>query len=586
MFYKLFVILIFTVISFFPGLVFARCFKKSEKIYSIAAGVMISLSFWICFVWFSDFLGTGISVLFFTAVAIAIGFEIYFSRKSGLLFYSGLFSGLIKKEKIAYVFLLFVLLGYGLPYFGLFLPPGADTSMHGYITRLILNNNQLPLTYDPVVPGFEFGSYSSGYHILTALVSCFNLSLLRESINLMTVATYLTLILSIIFLFRQFFSGNVAVCSGILTVTLSRNLQTTIGWGGNPSVLAFSFCLISVGMIIYSINNSDKKTFLLSCLPLAAVPLTHAIPAVTIFYLAFPGVLLLLYFNKNQFRWMTTNLLWLSLLTLVLLIPFLIRFGFENSPELTEMIKNWQIKMMGDSVSDQFFENCLNTITEIKMQLSDPLVITTILALIGSIILKSFKQLSIIFLFIISTFFLILNYIYWKLPLSEILYPERISYFMTVLFGLIIGLFGQRMSDRNIFPKYVFFIVPVLLAVSVPRFLNGYFFRAIHVYSDYKPENIEDSFNWLAKNTEKNSIMKCTYSDVGMWLPAFTNKPTVGAHFHFIHTIKHVAEKLDQSDRPKYYFVTSRDFAGNTEIISETVNKTIVFQNENITIFK
>ncbi|MEO7112861.1 MAG: hypothetical protein ABI183_20630, partial [Polyangiaceae bacterium] len=57
------------------------------------------------------------------------------------------------------------------PAFRWLVAPGADMSMHSFMTRLIVEAQRLPTTYEPIFPIHDFGSYAAGLPSLAAVLT-------------------------------------------------------------------------------------------------------------------------------------------------------------------------------------------------------------------------------------------------------------------------------------------------------------------------------------------------------------------------------------------------------------------------------
>ena len=77
-----------------------------------------------------------------------------------------------------------------------------------------------------------------------------------------------------------------------------------------------------------------------------------------------------------------------------------------------------------------------------------------------------------------------------------------------------------------------------------------------------------------------------TYADAGMWIPTFTNRATLGTHLHFIHEVQHINDSLNAVKGPRYFFITPRDIKTNDDIMGKIKNKTKVYANQEIEIYK
>ena len=472
------------------------------------------------------------------------------------------------------------------------IPPGCDTSMHGYITRLIINNNGLPHSYRPILPVDYFGSYSAGYHIVTALVSGVNTIYLRHAINFISIIVYPLCLLAMVFSLKNFFSEKTAIYTSIIFFGINRTYIGTIWWGGNPSMLSFAFCLFSFGLIMYAVQNRYSKPFYLCALTIAAIPLVHAIPAITFVYVSFVGYVILLYHNRAHFKWIVLNTVLLVICVLFLLAPFLIHFKNENSPQLLLMIKNWQNEMMNKKLTNTLTDNLLVSADQIKYRIGDVLTILSGISLAFLFYFKKYKQIIYSSIFILFIYLLIFNCAYWVLPFSELLYPERVVYFMIICWAFIFGYFLTELENRidkwSMFNKKLsvyFLLVLIMLCISVQNIIDQSLGLSRETQVSCNRPTVA-AFDWINANTEKNALFVASYADAGMWIPAFTNRATLGAHMHFIHEVQHIPDTLNASTAPRYFFITKRDMKMKNGIMGEINNRVKLFSNSEVEIYK
>ena len=463
--------------------------------------------------------------------------------------------------------------------------------MHGYIARLVINNNGLPHSYRPILPINDFGSYTAGYNVLTALISGMQVSLLRYSVNILTIAVYPMGLLALIFFLTNFFTEKIAVYTGVLLFGLSSTYQGIIGWGGNPTFLSFGMCLFSWGAVISAVRHRSRSGLLFTAFVIAAIPLVHAIPAITFLYISLPAGLFLLYFFRDRVVWVITQIAVLLVEVAVLLLPFILHYRPEHSPALLQMIKDWQHLMMGQKPMGNAIANISSTVEQVKYFAGDVLVILSGISVVFLIYFRRFKALVITTLMMVFIFVIILNYCYWVLPFSELLYPERVAYFLLVCLASYVGSFITVLEEKayqfKAFgkPVKVYLLLASLLAtISIVKLFNGSAGLAANKDTQYD-HGVTDAFNWINANTETNAVCYVSYTGIGMWVPAFTNRATIGTHYHFIHIIRHVEDSIRAAGVPEYIFVTQKDKEKKNGLLNQITGRSKVFSNSAIDIY-
>ncbi len=573
----------------FPGILFLRLFEGFNTLARVIATIFLSIGSWICLSWFISWGGLPLSYSVFALLALFVTY--YLTANARKL--EGSFSGIhYRTWPLHYILLAVVLLILLMPLLFITIPPGCDTAMHGYITRLIVNNNGLPHSYRPILPVDYFGSYSAGYHIMTALVGGVSVIYLRDAINFMSIMAYPLALLGLIFALRNFFSEKTSVYTAVIFFCINRTYLGTVWWGGNPSILAFAFCLFSFGLFMHGVQNKRSWPLYCCAIPVAAVPLCHAIPAITFVYVAFIGYVLVLYYYRIQLKWVVTNTVKLVIWVVVLLFPFLLHFKNINSPELLLMIKNWQHDMMQGKMTGKPLADLWVTLDRIEYRIGDELTILAGISLAVLLYLRKFKPLIFTGILMLFIYILVYNSGYWFLPLSELLYPERVVYFMIVCWAFIFGYFMTELEYSNrgwrLFRRKVTLYAGVVM-IMVGIALKSVIDEELGVCKTDKincNKGTRAAFKWINDNTGPDALFVASYADAGMWIPTFTNKPTIGTHLHFIHEVQHVRDSLNAAPGPRFYFMTKRDIGTKSDIMAMVTNKSKVFANNEVEIYQ
>jgi hypothetical protein len=259
----------------------------------------------------------------------------------------------------------------------------------------------------------------------------------------------------------------------------------------------------------------------------------------------------------------------------------MIGFHSESSPQLVQMIKEWQLLMMGNKYASGI-EQVLITLDQIKYKVTEKLLIITACYGIFALINKRSRNLGAIFVFLFYIFILVFNYSQWFLPLSELLYPERVCFYFVVGLSLIAVL---GFDDSNLKLK-----IPVGIVTTVSILLVFY----LSINSSISSPNQQSpaakqalqSFEWINKNCESNAVFSTVYDDFGMWIPAYCNRPTIGTHIHFIHVVKHINDTLLNSSSPKYVYTASNKRVEDDKLLKSYKDLNVVYTNGSISIYK
>ncbi len=339
-------------------------------------------------------------------------------------------------------------------------------------------------------------------------------------------------------------------------------------------------------MIKYKLT---KLTYVLAFV-VAAIPLIHAIPAVTLVYIASIGAIILAIINRKQLKWIVVNAAILVGCTLFLLAPFIINFKNESSPALIAMIKKWQLQMMFNELTGKIPDDLWVTALQINNRAGVEITIISAISVVILIYLKRYKEVMYATIMSLTIYILIFNSGYWFLPLSEVLYPERIAYFMifcwTFYFGYVLTGLENKVITLSVF-RYklnAYHLLAILLAGLSIKYMTDTSLGLSKGKQINCNKETRAAFRWINDSTESEALFVATYADAGMWIPAFTNRATLGTHIHFIHEVTHVWDSLEASDAPRYYFITKKDKANN-EAMSRVANMVKLFSNNEVEIY-
>jgi hypothetical protein len=127
--------------------------------------------------------------------------------------------------------------------------PGVDMSLHALSTRLLVEADGLPSSWEPLLPIAGFGAYPPGLHVLAADLARLAAIPPDRAAFLISVAAHGLTQVALYALLRRFFTAPVSALAAILALGLARVPQAFFGWGGNPSVLALAFLTAAASLL-------------------------------------------------------------------------------------------------------------------------------------------------------------------------------------------------------------------------------------------------------------------------------------------------------------------------------------------------
>jgi len=576
---KLFLVL-FTVLSYlyfpyllpliYPGILFFFFNKlKLDFFENVSFSLVFSIAFWITGFWILKLIPISLTTFINITIILSAFITLAFLHKNNIK------PHVSKSDVFSFLVALSIFLPIYFPIISKTAPAGADMATHLYNARQIVEKNSFPSTYEPIAPSEHFGDSYIGLPILTAILSLTsNLSIL-ESSKYIIILTYTLIGISIYIFLRQYF---LLLPSGLTTLSalwLSNNWSNSdiiryFYWGGNPTILCigiFTFTFIFTKKLYETNLYTFGNAVLLATLIYAGFTTHHfSIAAVGYFSIAItifniPKIISL--FKK-------TNLSKFCILTFLILllfsIPFIRLLRLPSNDVLTEIKyqqnttsdhQNWE-----GSVADSIYTLPQYYLIRIGLPL-------LLIGLIGIVIKDPKKKESKIFLIILfASLILIINSKYWILPLSPLLFPDRIItislipllYFVTLTYNLFINklklIFNShnKLSIKNLSTlTATIFICSVLIKQSID---NHNFFANKDEYFVMINKDDINVFNWISKNTSENDVFLNNYGDAGIYIPAVTYRKITWYDFtqYDKESITNGIKKL----KPTYLFIGSK----------------------------
>lgn len=410
----------------------------------------------------------------------------------------------------------------------------------------------------------------------------FKESYLLAAFKIITTLPYTLVVLALYYLLRQFYPKKVAVLGSTIPFLLVYVIQVSVSWGGNSTVMSFAFCLYSLAIIYQLFKQGNKYLLAPASFSIAATPLIHAIPAMVFIYVGGLGALFFIFYHPDRVKMTMINGLLLLIMVTGLLLPFLLNLEIESSQKLTAMIKDWQQTMTHNRYGEQLLENIWVTFDRIKNRISDNAFVLSILSIVFILIRKRWTALLLSASLYALLFVLFINSNYWFLPMSEVLYPERVAFFVLICISIVWSEFLNQSFEKpyiqiNKIPLH-YLVILVFSILGLIQF-NVKYLKNISLNPVSFNQEIQESFTWISENIAPDGLIQVSYMDSGIWIPAFTKRSIVGGHMHFIHHVENCEEKLLASKNKRYLYLTKKDLEFGLPILNEKPLGKVVFKN-------
>jgi hypothetical protein len=414
-------------------------------------------------------------------------------------------------------------------------PAGADMSMHAYLAEMILRADGIPTSYRPILPIDTFGTFPVGFHVHTALVALTaGLPIYRAAL-VVTCLTHAFLTFALFALVRPWTRPSVAALVAFAATFLCSAPQGYIGWGGNPTVLAIGLSALLFASLLRLPSWRDRDAAFAGLI-LSGVALTHTLVLVQSFYLMGVPLLALLAWRGPRDPRTLRSLAVFGATFLVVSGPYLVGIDPGALDDDTRAwIAHWVRKT--DHVWHATTPTALVTIPDWAVHaIGDRMaVFVPLVALgLGSLRRRDPATFALQGAFFVMAFLLVLNARFWWLPLSPLIYPERVAAMLVLPLALtgavgleaLLGRFGSGWRG----PAVAAFAI---LALGIDPYENSY----LHANSGSSVLRSADvrAFAWLDEHAAPDDVIVTQYGDAGLWVPAILFRPVTEAHVNVLH---------------------------------------------------
>jgi hypothetical protein len=413
-------------------------------------------------------------------------------------------------------------------------PAGADMSMHGYMAALIAAGDTVPSSHLPLLPIDSFGAYPVGFQALTALMSILGGIPIYRSSLLMEASTLAFLTLAFYAFVRVFWDRPSSAMVALLVTFLPRNPQHFIQWGGHPTLLAFGLLVMGMACLPWLEEKMSLGKWGLCALFVAASVFTHLIPIIGLGYAMLPVGIYVVIDRLHTQRGSLKRIIW-NLLAIGLVSGLLVSASLPNllSTEVSigeiEWVRHFQQRGAGGAWGGTI-GNALITIPPYLTEkiFSTSFVVLSVVGYLALALRRPHLALAsgICALTVVG---LVINSMYWLLPLSYAIYPERVALLLLLPSALGIGalLDGvRRLVPRREILLWGMAALIVFIAVrhNEKLFHKGLIPNALVSAADLK------AIQWLAETTVPGTVIENRYGDAGLWIPAIAFRPITDPH--------------------------------------------------------
>jgi hypothetical protein len=413
-------------------------------------------------------------------------------------------------------------------------PAGADMSMHSYMAALIAARDTVPSSHLPLLPIDSFGAYPVGFQALTALMSMLGGIPIYRSAMLMEASTLAFLTLAFYGFVRVFWDRPTSAMVALLVTFLPRNPQYFVQWGGDPTLLALGLLVLALAFLPRLEEKMSLSMWCVSALFVAASAFSHFIPVIGSCYAMLPvGACVAIdrfQTQRTALKRGIANLFAIGLVSGLLVgvcLPTLLSTAVSTAE--IEWVKHFQQRGAGGAWGGTMG----NAIVTIPRYLTEkifgaPFVTLSVLGLLVLAYRRPRLALA-SSIYALTVVGLVINSMYWLLPLSYAIYPERVALLLLLPCAVGVGalLDGVRLLMAR---KAILFWGVAALIVFVAVSHNEKLLHKGVIPSALMSEADLKAIHWIAETTAPGTVVQNRYGDAGLWIPAVAFRPITDPH--------------------------------------------------------
>ncbi len=439
--------------------------------------------------------------------------------------------------------------------------PGADMSMHTFMTRLIVEGGRLPTSYEPIYPIHDFGSYAAGLPSTAAVLTVLTGWSVQKTSLIVSLLAYPALAGALSLVAVRFVGPSAALLAAWLIETTSET-HAFLLWGGNPTVLSFALAFAAMAPLVNFQKGEGVRKSGGIFFPLLAVGagLVHIIPLIAMAYALPVPALMWVFWVPRAERWRLVRS-WIALLgfaAVLLALPYVLGAHPHVSTHELQWVLRWQ--RANEHAYDGTWRDFAWTIWPYAFRHMEWGIAVGGVAVGAQIWIRDRRQLPWI-AFGLGALLLTLNSRYWILPASPALYPERMLRLllapMCAVTAAAFAAVGKRIRAWT-FGRHGWSIVLVGSPLLVWSMSRPYLAMTRAGERVTVTANDLELMDWMNRNLPRDAVVANNYGDAGPWIPALAFRAATHPHsnpFYF--------DEIDEwrlRTAPTYLFLGEKTF--------------------------
>ena len=408
------------------------------------------------------------------------------------------------------------------------LAPVGDMNMHCYLTALIVHADGVPSSQRPLLPIDHFGAYPPAFHALAGLSSLVSSLSPGDSTRLWVTLVFSLVTLALYTLLRLFFSPAPAALAAVLASFVPRQPQDQVGGGPVPTVLALVFVILVLAQLLRWVGRPSATTAAACAAFSAGSILSHLTIPVAIAVAAAPPVLWGLArsrFSLAGARAVAFSMLVATGVVAATLAPF---FMLMLTNRVSDAEIDWIWAYQDGVIRSIFGEGGEGAIAYLGGNAVGWCALVLGAAGLITIVRRHLILGSASIMFAACVWVLVVHGRLWNLPLSAVLYPDRIALLLVIPLAIGLGVIADAALASARRRVVVWGVVVVVLGVAAVQG-ERYFGHTSMLDSRVRLDDLH-AMRWISQQTEPDAIFRNRWEDAGLWIPCLAFRAVTNPH--------------------------------------------------------
>lgn len=453
-----------------------------------------------------------------------------------------------------------------------YVPFGMDASMHTTAAALIARTGGLPTSHAPYAPDLPFPPMNLGLPTVAAIairtggdIAAVMLACHHLTFTLLIVATYLLL--------RTWIRRNPAALLAVVSVWMARGSQSTVEWGGFPTVASVAIGLFAARLMLQQSRAAGWRLSIAAGAAIAAIPLVHGVGGGTWLYCVGPWIALAAVLQARVKSATLRGLALSGASAAAFLLVYRAAGVIEVQADTMEMTREWQV-----STAPLGEPTWLAAVGYVRKDSGSFIVLAGWTALAVLALRRQWLAVGLLTIAWLTLATVVANSRWWVLPASFLLYPERALYWAAPLSTVTMALAWRSLGSLAYAPSSLR-LAPGALALGMLA-LSGYYQNQFYqriVRTEFVGADGWAALTWAKEHLRpERDFVQTAYNSTGSYLPAVAQIGCSGAHHH--HFLGRQVTQVYQG-RAVTHVLVDQKLAPRAVPAGE-----VVFQNRTITI--